>query len=406
MSAFFKSRHFIVLMAILTGLTALSLDALLPAFGAMSLDFKATLAHENDVQLVIFIYILGFASMQVFYGVLTDRFGRKKILYLGLSIYLIATLCVFFTYSFKALLWARFLQGVGLGGIRVVSQAIVRDVASGRDMARIMSYTTMVFMIVPIIAPSLGLLLLKTGHWKNIFVCFLLAGVALLIWAGRVLPETMSHDHRMPLTFNNIQSALLACFLHKPTLIYMFINGLLYGGLMSYIGQSEQILGREVYGLGDKFPLVFALCSSGMILSSFVNTRLVMKFKLQTLVQSALVAMLVVDSVLLWDTLWGSGKPALWGFIVCITLHLMAYNLCMPNLNALLMEAHHKIAGTASSIIGTTMLLLGTLIAHLVASHFNATVYPLAWGLMLLTSVSWGLFVYVERLKAQEKSAL
>ncbi|MDO4435281.1 MAG: multidrug effflux MFS transporter [Cardiobacteriaceae bacterium] len=388
MSAFFRSKHFIFLIACLTGLTALSLDALLPAFAAMSADFASTLQHENDIQLVIFVYILGFASMQIVYGILADRYGRKPMLYLGLGIYLLATASVFCLTSFKALLLARFCQGLGLGALRVMSQAVVRDVASGKDMARIMSYSVMVFMIIPILAPSLGLLVLKTGSWKNIFWFFLLAGIIMAVWSIRVLPETLSPDNRMPLTFKNIQSALSACFKHRPTLVYMMMNGALYGGLMSYIGQSEQILGRDVYSLGDKFPLVFAFCTSGMILSSFINTKLVMKFRLQQLVLGSLSLMFIVDGGLIISTIIGNGKPNLWFFIASITLHLMAYNLTMPNLNALMMEAHQKIAGTASSIIGTTMLLIGTCIAHLVASQFNGTVYPLALGLWLLSSVA------------------
>lgn len=173
---FFKSFEFIALIATLMGISAFGIDAILPAFPAFAQDFALHGERANDVQLVVYVFMFGFSIMQLFFGVLADFFGRKYLLLCGLTVYVMASISVLFIDSFQALLWARFWQGVGLAAPRVLTQAVVRDAVSGREMSRIMSFSMMVFLLVPILAPSIGQLTLSLGNWHSVFYLFVCFG--------------------------------------------------------------------------------------------------------------------------------------------------------------------------------------------------------------------------------------
>lgn len=400
MNEFFKSRHFIILIATLMGMGALATDTILPAFPLMTLDYQ--LIQENDIQKMILMYFLGFASTQLLFGLLADRYGRKFVLCLGIVIYILASLSLIFIEQFHWALWARFFQGAGLGAPRVINSAIVRDVSSGKEMAKTMSYATMVFMIIPILAPSIGQIILSFGHWRNIFVMYLIIGVGVIIWVIKALPETLKPEYRRQLSLSNIQEALFSCFHHRPTLIYLAMNAMLYSMLATYISLAEQILQRNVYQLGKHFPYVFALTAIGMVFTSYFNGRLVMRFGMQKILNLALFLMMIVDLLFLSFTLWFSGKPPLILFILFLVPHFMLYNLCMPNLNALIMEPHAKIAGTVSALIGSLMILIGVIIAHFVASQFVGNIYPLVFNFSICALLVFFANIVVNQVKRNQ----
>lgn len=400
---FFKSVEFVLLVAALMGISAFGIDAVLPAFPVFAQEFALDGERSNQVQWVVYVFMLGFSLTPIVFGTLADFLGRKKLLLLGLGIYVLASLAVLWVETFQGLLVARFWQGVGLSAPRVLSQAVVRDVVSGREMSRLMSFSMAVFLLVPIIAPFIGQITLVLANWRAIFILFVVLGVGIFIWIVCRLPETLPQARRKAVQLSVLQSALSTCFRHRPTALYMLILGALFAMMMTYIGQAEQIYGGAVYGLGDKFALAFAVSALGMAAASFLNSRLVMRLGMHRIVFWALALMLCSDFGLLVAALFCAGKPPLWLFMPLLMLHLFCFSMSMPNLNSLILEPHGKISGTISAVSGTLMSILGLSIAQFVASHFNGTVFALVIGWFVLSAFANIANFYVNRLTYHNK---
>lgn len=395
---FFKSFEFIALIATLMGISAFGIDAILPAFPAFAQDFALHGERANDVQLVVYVFMFGFSIMQLFFGVLADFFGRKYLLLCGLTVYVMASVSVLFIDSFQALLWARFWQGVGLAAPRVLTQAVVRDAVSGREMSRIMSFSMIVFLLVPILAPSIGQLTLSLGNWHSVFYLFVLVGILTFLWVALRLPESLPIEKRNPPNMQRLMAALKTCFTHRQTLVYMLILSAMFSMMMIYIGQAEQIYGSAVYGLGEKFALAFAVTALGMVAASVVNAQIVMRLGMHRIAFWALLAMVIGDGFLLVNALLFGGKPPLWIFIPLLMFHMFCFSLTMPNLNSLILEPHGGIAGTISAMVGTIMSVIGLAVAHLVSGQFNGTVFPLAIAWFVLSLLANLGNYYVNRL--------
>lgn len=398
MSAFFRSWHFIALMAVMSGLSALSIDAVLPAFPELTDAFALPPEQENRIQNMVFMFMLGFSLMQFVFGVLTDIFGRKVLTCIGIVIFILASASTFFISDFKWLLFARFMQGVGVAAPRVISMAVIRDVMSGREMSRTLSFITMVFLMIPVFAPSVGQLVLKLGDWHSIFWLFIAMGLILLVWLISVLPETLPREARRPFRWQSLKDALLEVARHPPTVIAMLMQGMMFSMMMSYISQAEQIFQRDVYALGDWFPIVFAMATSGMFAASLLNTRLVMKIGMRRVIWIALVAMVSVDTLLFIATFANSGKPPLALFLILLIAHLFCFSLTMPNLTSLILEPHQRIAGTVSALIGSLMSIIGIAIAHLIAAQFDGTLHTFATSYIIIASSALIAFYWVNRL--------
>ena len=170
-----RPAEFIGLVAALTAMVAMTIDTMLPAVGVMAKELGA--AHDNDRHLIILMFFAGLGLGTLIFGVLSDSTGRKPAILLGLGFYLAGSLLCFFSTSFPMLIAGRVIQGFGAASPRVVSLAMVRDGAKGAEMARIMSYVMSVFMLVPIIAPSIGQLVLTFGHWRLIFLGFMVMAI-------------------------------------------------------------------------------------------------------------------------------------------------------------------------------------------------------------------------------------
>lgn len=395
---FFKSFTFIAMLAALMGISALGIDAVLPAFPNISQAFSLVGAKQNSIQQVVYTFMLGLAIMQLIFGIMSDIFGRKIMLISGLIIYVFASLAVLFINRYDYLLFARFVQGVGLAAPRVLSLAIVRDVSKGREMSRIMSFVMMVFLLVPILAPTIGQFAISLGDWHNIFYLFVLLGCALILWISLQLPETLPKEKREKPEFQQIFTAFLTSFTHRPTLVYLIIMSALFSMMMIYIGQAEQIYGSTVYQLGNKFPLAFAATALGMVAASLLNSSIVMKFGMRAIVRRALHAMLLIDGVLLACTIFHHGLPPLWLFMPFLILHLFCFGLSMPNLNTLILEPHGDIAGTVSAVVGTVMTVIGVVIGQIIAKTFAGNVYPLVVGFTALSVLATIGYSYVQRL--------
>src|SRR5215468_7202352 len=369
--------EFVALISFTMGLMSLSIDNLLPAFGAIGTSFG--IADANEMQLLISAYMIAFALMQIVYGPLSDMIGRRPALMIGLGVYSVGTVIAIFAPSFGLLLAARAIQGAGGAAIRVLVVAIVRDRYSGREMARVMSLIFMVFIVVPVFAPAIGSLFLWLGGWRLIFISML--ALAAIVVTGFTL--------RMPETLHTVTT--------RAAVGYASAMGLTMGVLFGYLNSSQQIFQTEVYGLGPLFPIAFGTIAAVLGVASFVNARLVRRLGMRRLSHFGLCAFILMATLLLAAALLFAGRPplALFGPLLAGSLFLMS--LMMVNFNTMAMEPLGAIAGTASSIIGVYTSLVGALLGLAVGQAFDGTVRPLAVGFLLLGLVCLLVVLWTER---------
>lgn len=367
-------REFVALIAIMMALTALSIDIMLPALPDIGAAMGVTGA--NDQQLVVIIYMLGFALGQFVYGPLSDHYGRKPVLLIGFAIYIAASLGAILAQTFETLLVARALQGVGAASPRVMALAIVRDVTSGRRMARVMSLAMIFFIILPVFAPAMGQALMALGTWRTPFDLLLAFALVTALWIVLRLPETSATGPgaapALPL-----RASVRAVVTNRQTVAYTVGAGCLFGALLGYVASCQQIF-VDVYGLGAWFPLAFGAIASTMALAGWLNARLVERLGMRLVSHCSLAALIVVSLLLLVAAL--ADVLPLWLFGSLMAVSLFLFGLIQPNFNALAMEPQGGNAGMASSLVGFYSTAAGAAIAGLIGLMFDGSVVPLATG--------------------------
>ncbi|MGQ3675522.1 multidrug effflux MFS transporter [Xanthobacter sp. TB0139] len=389
--AFLPFPEFVALIALMMGLTAFSIDNLLPAFPQMRDHFG--LENANDVQITIYAYLIGFGAAQIIYGPLSDVYGRRPLLAAGLAIYVAGGLLALFTDDFFWLIVARVVQGIGSASPRVLSVAIVRDRFAGRDMARIMSFAMMVFLTVPIIAPALGSLALAFGPWHLIFIFMLVLALVLWAWFGLRMPETLHPEYRQPLSARAILEGIRLTLSNRRAAGYSTAIGFMVACLMTYVGTSAQLF-EDVYHLGHWFPAVFALVAGVMAVASFTNAMLVRRIGMRRLSHGGLVGFIFMAALMALVALIWEGRPPLLLFVGLVALTQFLFSLTAPNFNSMAMEPLGTIAGTASSFIGCYTTLMSAVLALFAGQAFDGTVLPLSlsylvMGLAALLAALW-----------------
>ncbi|THK38506.1 Bcr/CflA family efflux MFS transporter [Ensifer sp. MPMI2T] len=371
--------QFIALMAMLMSINAVSIDIMLP--GLQEIGASLGVADENDRQFVITAYLIGMGFAQLFFGPLSDRFGRKGPLLGGLALYGLCALAIVFVPTFAALLFFRFVQGVGAAATRVITVSVVRDVYGGRQMAEIMSLVMMVFMIVPVIAPSIGQLIMLFSEWHVIFVVIALFAVAIAVPVALRLQETLAPANRRAFTASSILDGFRIVLTNRLALFYTLATSALLGGLFGFVNSAQQIL-VGVYGLGIWFPAVFAAFAGMMAVASFTNSRLVQRFGMRALSHAALLGFTLASFV--WVSLSLMGPLPLPFFIILHAATMFQFGLIAANFNAMAMEPLGHVAGTASSVLGFTQTIGGGIIGALIGQAFDGTVMPLATGFFIV----------------------
>ena len=357
------------------GITALSMDIMLPALPAIEAHYN--LADMNDQQLVIVSYMVGFGLGQLVFGPFSDRYGRKPVFYFGMAVYMAATVAAVAALDFDTHLAGRLFQGVAAGAARVVAVAVVRDRFAGRAMARAMSFIMVIFILVPVVAPGIGAGILLTGPWQDIFWFLLGVGAVLTLWTWLRLDETRPREARRPLTARSFAAAAGAILGNRQTVCYTATVSLTFGPLLAYIATSHQIF-VGVYRIDDWFPVAFGGLALFTIGASFVNARLVPRLGMRQLSHSALLIQLAL--ALAFAALAWAGQPSLALLLVFLGLSMFTVGLCFPNFNALAMEPHGAIAGTASSITGFFSTAIGSALGWAIGIAFDGTVLPLTLG--------------------------
>lgn len=374
-----RFAEFVAVIALLMALTALSIDIMLVALPDIAHSYRV--AAANDRQLIITVYMLGFASGQPFHGPLSDRFGRKPVLAAGLIIFAIGSLGAALAPSFATLLAARALQGFGAAAPRVVAIAIVRDCFLGREMSRVMSFVMMIFIVVPVVAPALGEGILLVAPWPWIFGVLFLAGAGAFAWSMLRLPETRPEEDRMPLSAAALGHAFAKVVTTRTSVGYTIAAGFLFGGLLSYVGSAQQVF-VDVYGLGDLFPFAFGAIAGVMALASLTNARLVGRLGMHRVSHAALLANVAAGALL---AVFGFPEhPPLWVLSAYLAVIFYCFGLMMPNFNAMAMEPLGHVAGMGSSFIGFYTTAAAAFAGWAIGQDFDGTVRPLTIGMATL----------------------
>ncbi len=380
------------LVASLMALNALAIDIMLPALSHIASEFAIT--NPNDRQLVVVAYVLGFGTPQLVYGPLSDRLGRRGVVLVSLVGYAVAGAACAMVGSFEALLAMRFVQGVFAAGCRVVAIAVVRDVFQGRGMARIMSLVMTVFMVIPILAPSLGQAVLFVAPWEWCFYVLAIAGGLIFGWVYFRLDETLPAEQRSPAGLKNTLGAYLAVVRNRTSAGYTLAGGIIFASLFAYVSASEQIF-REVFEVGDAFALYFAAVALALSVSNFLNSRLVERFGMRRLSHLAVLGFTLTSGLLYALTFLKGDHLSL--FLPLFTICFAFFGAIGANFNAMAMEPLGHVAGTASAAYGFMTTTLAGVIGGLIARSYDGSTIPLVRGLFVLGLVCLGLVLFTER---------
>ena len=375
--------EFVVLIAAIMALNALAVDAMLPALPQMGADLGVH--AENDRQWIITAYLLGLGVAQLIYGPLADRYGRKPVLLVSLFFYMAFSIAAAFAGSFALMIAARALQGASAAAGRVVAISIVRDCYAGRQMARVMSLAFIVFMAVPILAPSLGQLILLVAPWRWIFGAFAILGGAVMLWSAIRLPETLHPEYRMAITPMRLVIATGVVLSERMSLGYTVALTFLVGGLFGFINSAQQIF-FDVFNMPDRFPLVFAAVAASMAAASFVNSRIVERLGTRRVSHWALIGFVAVACT--HFTVAATGHETIWSFLLLQAAMMSCFGLASANFGSMAMERVGEIAGTASSIQGFITTVGGSLLGILIGQQFDGTVVPITMGFSVLGALA------------------
>ena len=361
-------------------LGALGIDLMLPAFDEIRSAFDLA-ADSTRVARIVTTYMLGLAMGTLIYGPLSDRVGRRPALYLGFALYALGALGAALAPSLEGILAARFLWGLGAAGPRTIVLAIVRDSYRGDELAKRMSLILAVFIVVPVLAPSLGALIVAVAPWRWVFWASVAFVISIALWAMRI-PETHHPSKRIDSGGADILRAVRTVIGNPQTMGYMLALTVSFGAFVSYLASSELIL-SDVFDRANLFPFFFGLLAAVMGTAMLFNSRIIDRFGVRPTVRRALIAYVAAAATLLVASVVAGGAPPLWLFTVLLATVLAMHALLIPNANALAMDPMGEVAGTAASVIGFISTGGGAAIGAIIDRAFNGTATPLAIGFLV-----------------------
>ena len=385
------TRETVALLAGLMALNAFAIDAMIPALP--DIGEHLGVAEDNRRQLVIVAYTFGFGFGQLLWGPLADRFGRKPVLATGIILYTLFALLCAVAPSFELLVAGRMLQGASAAATRVLVVAMVRDLFQGEAMARVMSLVFMVFMLVPVLAPSVGQLILLAGPWQAIFL--VLAGYGLLmgLWSFFRLPETLHEEYRRTLKLRELATAARAVLSERQSIGYTLAQTAIFSGLVAYISSIQQIV-FDAFRQPDAIGIVFGAVAAPMALASWLNSRLVGTYGLRRVGHLGVVAFVLLTAFhAILATVFGE---TLVEFVILQGLVMASFAFTSSNLNTLAMEKMAPIAGMASSIQGVVGTIIAAGAGFLIGQQFDGTQLPFLWGFALCGLIAAVLVILTE----------
>jgi DHA1 family bicyclomycin/chloramphenicol resistance-like MFS transporter len=384
-------------MAFLMSLTALAIDAMLPALGQIAKSLN--LENHNDVQFVISSVFLGMSFGLMLYGPLSDAFGRKFSLYLGIIIFITGSLVSFISTSFDLMLVGRVLQGFGAASTRVVSMAMIRDKYSGNEMGRIMSLIMVVFILVPALAPGLGQLILFVAEWRVIFAVFIFLGVLALILLYSKQEETLNFEKRIPFSAKAIYKGAKETISHPTSKYYTLASGAIFGAFVGYLSTSQQILQNQ-FKVAESFSLYFGGLALCIGISSYVNSKLVMKFGMKKVSLIAILSLGCVSGLYIGLLVLFPALESLIPFVIYLGISFLFIGILFGTLNTLALEPLGHIAGVANSVISSIQTFISVAIGGIIGQIYNGSIYPLVVSFFVLSTLG-SLSLYIAYLKGK-----
>ncbi len=383
--------EFTLMMSMVMAVSALAIDMMLPAFGEMRSAFGLA-DDSNTIALVVTLFLVGLGVGQPLWGPLSDALGRKPIIYAGLAVYVVGAVGAAMAPSLPLLLAARFVGGVGAAGPRVVTQGVVRDAFEGEAMAKVMSYIMAVFILIPIVAPSVGAAVLVVASWEAIFLVIAAFGVSVGLWAMR-LPETLPTERRLPLDYSRLARAAGQVLRNRFAIGLTGAQAVIFGFFASYLASSQLFL-DDIYDLGDLFPFVFGAQAMVFVVGMLTNTRLLDRLGIKRILTGVFSTYLVMTGVLLIAAVVAGGAPPFWVFMAILAPILFAHSMLIPNLRSAALIPMGAIAGTAAAVIGSITTLGGAIGGALLDSTYDGTLIPFATGGFIAAGVALGLFLW------------
>ncbi|MCF2870619.1 multidrug effflux MFS transporter [Octadecabacter sp. G9-8] len=387
--------EFVALIAMLMATIAISIDAMLPALPEIAAELSPD--APNRAQLIITSFVLGMGLGTFFTGPLADRFGRKAVIVTGAALYVCATLAAYFAQSLETMLAARLAMGLAAAAPRVASVAIVRDLYSGRDMARIMSFIMLIFSLVPALAPSLGAVIIAVSDWRGIFLAFAIFATLVSIWLMLRQPETLPPEKRRPLSFTSLWSAASEVLRHPTVRLATLVQTLSLGMLFSVLSSTQQVF-DVTYGQGETFHLWFGGIAILAASASIVNARIVQRLGMRPIIKAMFLAQIALSlgMVLVVSLHLPNQIELLFYAFWTISVFFQA-GLTLGNLNALAMEPMGHIAGMAASLVTASATVGAVFIAVPIGLRFDGTPMPLAIGTLICAVLAFTLTSMIRR---------
>jgi DHA1 family bicyclomycin/chloramphenicol resistance-like MFS transporter len=380
------SREFLAIVALCMAMAAMSIDLLLPAFPEMRAEFGLE-AGATEISLVITGFFVGLGFGQLVYGPLSDRFGRKRVLYAGIAVYVVGAVASTRAGSLNAFVACRVVWGFGAACPRSLALAILRDTFEGDRMARVMSNVMATFILVPIVAPSIGSVLLAVGDWQLTLWVSVAVAVLLTGWIALRLPETLPAEQRRSVAPRALLDAAGAVVRNRQTMAFCVASTFLFGIMTAYVG-STQVIVEEVFGEKDLFPIIFGALAVGLALGSLLSARLVTRIGLARLVRLGAFYAVASAAVLAAVGMATGGEPPLWLFLAASALMLPSVTALIPNSNTAAMAPLGHIAGMAAAIIGTISTIGGALLGSVIDGAYDGTVRPFTIGALCFASAA------------------
>lgn len=366
--------EFIILIALMISIVAMTTDVMLPALDQISADLGQTDMHRSH--LVVSILFIGFAIGQLVVGPLSDSFGRRPVIHGGYVLFVIGTLVCLFAPTFEILLGGRVMQGLGIAGPRIVALAIVRDGYEGRAMARIMSFVMAVFILVPALAPGIGQILITLSGWHATFVLLLAMAGVTWTWFGLRQPETLARENRRQLSLRAIWQGIVVIFRTRAAIGYTLCAGVIFGPFLAYLSLAQRIF-QGIYDTGAAFALWFGVAALAIGSASVVNSRLVERLGMRYLSNFALLVLAAGSVSFLLLIVFMDGNPPFAMFITWLMITFFCMGLLFGNLNALAMEPLGKMAGLGAAVVGSLSTAMALPLAYVVGEILSETVTPL-----------------------------
>ncbi len=387
--------EFIALMAMLAATIAFSIDAMLHALPEIAAELSPL--DRNRAQLIITSFVLGMGLGTFVTGPLADAYGRKPIIVGGAALYCLASLVAWAAQSLEVMLAARVIQGLGAAGPRVATMAMIRDLYSGPNMARILSFVMVVFSLVPALAPTMGHYIILGFGWRAIFLTFVVFSLATVTWLLLRQPETLAPEHRRPMNVKALLSAAKEVLTHPTTRLTILIQTLTFAMLFTALSSTQQVF-DTTFGQGHVFHFWFGGIAIFATTGSLLNARLVGRLGMRAIIRAMFLAQIGISCLMILITLVGGPYWMTFGiYVIWTTAGFYQAGLTIGNLNALGMEPMPHIAGMAASLMAAVATVGAVIIAVPIGLAFNGTPIPIGIGVLVCAVLAFWFTTKIKR---------